>query len=133
MSLDSILQKTSKSRQVVENVPLFLPPEYSIDMEQWRDMIKLFNRIGRPTKVADVIQQYIREKNPGNKDLGGLISIDEIVEKDDRFYTNLSFETNKPGLTALVIYKAEDLQLVPVSSPRGDGGIRHVVMTYIPD
>jgi hypothetical protein len=132
MSLDHLLQKTQNTRKTEEKVPLFLPPEYTIDMEKWRELIQAFNRTDRKTKVADVIQQYIREKNPDRKNLDGLISIGEIVEENGSFYTDLSFENDKPGLTALVIFKAEDLQLVPVTSTNGDGGIRHVVMTYIP-
>lgn len=132
MSLDQLLNITKNTHKTVRDVPLFFPPEYEIELDKWRELIQFFNRTDRKTKVAEMIQQYIRQQNPDKKELGGLISIGEIVEKDGRFYTDLSFENDKAGLTALVIFKAEDLQLVPVTSTNGDGGIRHVVMTYIP-
>jgi hypothetical protein len=133
MSLDGLLQKTKKSRKVEENVCIFLPPEYEITLEQWRILIDEFNRTPRKAKVADAIMQYIRQNNPDRKDLNDLISIGEIVEKDGLFYTDLSFDNDKPGLTAMVIFKSEDLKLVPISAVKGEGGIRHVSLTYIPD
>lgn len=133
MSLDRLLNATKKSHRVEENVPLFLPPEYDLTLDQWRELIRYFNLSTRKAKVADAIVQYIRQNNPQHHDFKDLVSISEITEKDDRFYTNLSFQNEKPGLTAYVIFKSENLQLVPVVDSNGKGIIAHVVMTYIPD
>ncbi len=133
MSLDRLLNQTRKSHRVEENVPLFLPPEYELTLDKWRELIKFFNLSTRKAKVAEAIIQYIRQNNPKHQDFSNLISISDIVEKDGRFYTDLSFQNEKPGLTAYVIFKSENLQLVPVVDSNGKGIIAHVTMTYIPD
>lgn len=133
MSLDNLVAKTISSRCIKE-VTLFLPPEYEIDHETWRELIQSFNHTTRPAKLAAMIEKYIRElKNIDRRDYSGIISVSEIVEKDGRFVTNLTFEGDKAGLAALFIYTAEDLQLALISEPHGVGGIKNVVLTYIPD
>lgn len=132
MSLDNLVSKTISSR-TIQGVALILPPEYEIDHETWDELIQDFNGTRRPCKLAGVIQKFISELNTSRKDFDGVISIGPIVKKDGRYVTDLTFENNRVGLTALYIYTAEDLQLALISEHRGSGGIRHVVMTYIPD
>lgn len=134
MSLDQFLKTTKVDIHKTEkNVPIFLPPEYEITLNDWRDLIQVYNRTNRKTKLADYLKQYIRQLNPDYKDFDDLLSVEEIVEDNGIFRANLKFKNNKAGLTALVIYRAENLRLVPVTSPDGVDGIRHVVLTYIPD
>lgn len=137
MSLDHFLKVTSvhsKTHKTVEGVVLFLPPEYEIGLDEWREMIRVFNKTDRKTKLAEYVKSYIQGLNPDNKDFEDILSVGEIQEKaNGLFYTDLHFKNNKIGLTALVIFNAENLKLVPVSSPDGSSGIRHVVLTYIPD
>lgn len=135
MSLDALLKQSSAAKKTgvtEKDIELFLPPEYEIGLDQWRELIQFYNRTARQTKVADVVQLYIRDRNPGQPTID-LFTIDEIVEREGRFYTNATFIKTKTGLTAFYIYKAENLKLVPISSPKGEDGIKHVVLTYVSD
>lgn len=132
MSLDQVLQQTRSNKVTQRDIPLFLPPEYEIDLDGWRELIQTFNATDRRVKIAEVIKQYLRNKYPDKKDFDSVLSISEIVEKEGRFYTDLSFESDKPGLHTLVVFKSEDLQLAPITEFKGKSGIRHVVMTYVP-
>lgn len=131
MSLDQLVSKTITSK-VVKNVPVYVPPEYGIDRNDIGELVQVFNASNRRAKLAEVIRKYISENNPTRKNYDGIISISEIVEVDGQFFTDLTFDSDKAGLTALYIYKAEDLQLVFVSNLKGAGGIQHVVLTYLP-
>ena len=133
MSLDKLVSKTIESRDVVD-VPLFLPPEYELDHDTWKTLIQEFNsKSQRPVRLASAIRQYVRQNNP-QADFDNLFRIGDIVERDGMFYTSIHFVNNKAGLTVLYIFKAEDLQLVPVIPQDGSvKSIRHVSMTYVPD
>lgn len=134
MSLDTLLNQgpTGKKDTVtVKDVELYFPAEYDIDLDHWRHLIAIYNRTNRQTKTADAIQQYIREKNPGQP-TNDLFTIGEIVERNGRFVADASFKKNKPALTAWYILKAENLKLVPISSQKGEDGIKHVVLSYTP-
>ena len=135
MSLDALLSKTSSAKAnsvKVSDIEVILPPEYEITIDRWREMIEFYNRTGRQTKLADAIQLYIRQHNPDQPTIE-LFTVGEIVEREGRFFADAFFIKTKPGLTALYIQKAEDLKLIAVSSPKGEDGIRYLVLAYVPD
>lgn len=132
MSLDQLLQKTITSR-TIRQAQIFLPPEYNLTLDEWRERFQVFNN--RPTcKAAMVIAQYIRNHNRG-QEIGKLFTIGTVQEKDGDFLTDIEFENTRPGRTLLVIYTHEDLRLVPVCDLTSGkaGQIQHLSLTYIPD
>lgn len=131
MSLDGLVEKTIRSR-VLKEVELFLPPEYEISGEEWKEKIEIYNLSNRPVKLAGVIAGFIQRLNPTAK-MESIFSIGKITEKNGRYVTDMSFENDKAGLTCLYIYTAEELRLVPVcTDPKGNNGINNVVLTYVP-
>lgn len=134
MSLDQLVKRSSPSKAGLQQADneLFLPPEYNLTIEQWRELFEIYNRTNRPVKVADTIQHYIREHNPG-VETNNLFSIDKIVEREGRFFANATFLKTKPALTALYIYKAENVKLVPIIPANTIQQIAHVALTYVPE
>lgn len=132
MSLDRLVRKTTRSR-VRDEAELYLPPEYEIDLEGWKKLVLDFNKTTRPVRLAGIVMQFVRDRNPDKTDFSQLVAIDEIVERDGNFFTKLSFENDRGGLTALVAYEAEKLRLVPVCLDlKGENGISHISLTYTP-
>ena len=136
MSLDQLLNRGSKSKnngKVIADIELYLPPEFDITLDQWRTLFARYNRLGRITKVAVAIAQYIRDNNPGASTTN-LFSVSEVVERNGRFYTDASFVKTKEGLTALYIYNSEEqVRLLPIAPMDGNGEIAHIVLSYVPE
>lgn len=132
MSLDQLVQKTITSR-TIRQAQIFLPPEYELTLEEWRDRFQVFNNHPK-CRAAMVIAQYIRNHNPG-QDVKNLFTIGPVLEKDGGFLTDIEFAKHRPGQTLLVIYTHEDLRLVPVCDLTSGkaGQIQHLSLTYIPD
>lgn len=134
MSLDQLLKASKPSVQGVKesNIELFLPPEFNITLERWRQLFEYYNLSGRTTKTADTIQHYIRDKNPGES-TNNLFSVSDVVEREGRFFVDATFLKTKTALTALYIYKAEKLKLMPITTADGSQPIVHIVLTYVPE
>lgn len=133
MSLDRLVQKTIRSR-VQKEAALYLPPEYEIDLDQWRLLVERFNNGFKQAKVASPIVNYLKTLVKEKEDWSHLVEVGEITEKDGQFVTDLTFEGDKGGHAALYVFSVEGLRLVPIV-PNGDGnnGITHLSLTYIPD
>lgn len=132
MGLNSILKRKEKPKvHSVKNIPLFLPPEYSLDLATWREYIRAFNATEKQTRLGSYFVKYIQDREPTKKNFDNLVSISEIVEVDGNFYTTVHFENDRAGLTALVLFKAEKLIVAPICLSK-ETHISHVSITYPP-
>lgn len=136
MSLDRLLNQAKKkdtTSLLIKDVPLYLPAEYSLDLDQWRNLFAIYNRTALVTKTAFAIEKYILDKNPGvpTKDL---FTVTQVEEREGRFYVHAAFKKSKAALTALYIYNSEEqVRLVPIVEDNGKGQISRIVLSYVPE
>lgn len=109
-------------------VELFIPPEYDKTIAEWVALFDAYNRSERPIKTADAISRVIAETNP-DKDLRALYRLSAVTNRNSRFYAKPIFTKEKESLTALIFYKAEKLNFVPILN-KDQNQIIHVVLTY---
>lgn len=133
MALKNLLVKTVSSRLVKGEI-LFLPPEYSISIETWREMFRSFNATSKPTKIAQSIIVFGKERG---YDLRGteVCSIKGSIEEDsDGFHADIEFAKTKEGLMALYLLKQMDLRFVPIClDPSGKNGIDYIILVNTPE
>lgn len=133
MGLNAIL-KTHKDKpktHVQKDIELFLPPEYDLDLDTWRAYIQQFNTTERQARLSLFFIQFIQDREPTKKNFDNIISISEILEIENRFYTNVYFENDRAGLTAMLLFKAENLILAPICKNKEEF-ISHISMMYRP-
>lgn len=133
MSLNDLRRRqTPKKSHVRKDVAIMLPPEYDFSPEEWSAFIHSYNLTDRPVRLATMFIHFIRSREPEHKDFDTLLTVGEITEKDNQYYVDLFFESNRAGLTALILFEAEPVSLVPVCNPKNNLGITHLSLVYTP-